>query len=105
MTVPIQPKRIKMKILAASALPFWLAVVQWFWIPFFMRYRLTSIYEYAEFRFGYPVRALAAGIFIFMRFGWMGTVIYTAGRAVSKMTENLPGILYDGVGHHGQHRL
>lgn len=80
------------------AVPFWLAVVQWFWIPFFMRYRLTSIYEYAEFRFSYPVRALAASIFIFMRFGWMGTVIYTAARAVAKMTENLPGYLYDWTG-------
>lgn len=74
------------------ALPFWLLVVVVFWVPFFMRYRLTSIYEYIELRFGYRTRLLAASLFILMRFGWMGMIIYTAGRAVADVTSNLPGL-------------
>jgi SSS family solute:Na+ symporter len=85
-------------MLGMLALPFWVFVVQRYWIPFFMRYRLTSVYEYAEMRFNYRVRALAASLFILMRFGWMGTIIYTAGRAVSTMTANMPRFLEQGTG-------
>ena len=72
------------------AIPFWIGVVMLVWIPFFMRYRLTSIYEYVQMRFNYPLRLLAASLFVLMRFFWMGVVIYTACDAIAQMTMDVP---------------
>lgn len=72
------------------ALPFWLAIVLWFWIPFFMRYQLTSVYQYLEMRFNYTLRVIGAGLFLLMRFGWAGMIVYTASRAVARMTNDVP---------------
>ena len=41
------------------AVPFSMAVVLLLWVPFFMRLRLTSAYEYLEQRFNYRGRLLA----------------------------------------------
>ena len=46
------------------------------WVPFFMRLRLTSAYEYLEQRFSYPVRLIGAVLFILLRLGWMSMVVY-----------------------------
>ncbi len=75
---------------AILSVPFWLAVVLRYWVPFFMRYRLTSVYEYAGLRFNRATRWLAASLFVLMRFGWMGMIIYTATGAVAEMTVDLP---------------
>lgn len=80
------------------AMPFWLLVVSRVWIPFFMRYRLTSIYEYAELRFSRTARLFAATLFVLMRLGWMGMIVYTAGDAIAQMTANLPALLEDRFG-------
>jgi solute:Na+ symporter, SSS family len=82
------------------AVPLWLTVILYVWVPFFMRYRFTSIYEYVELRFNRAARSLAAGLFILMRLGWMGLIIYTAGRAVAQMTANAPAALADRFGAH-----
>jgi solute:Na+ symporter, SSS family len=55
-------------------------------IPFFMRLRLTSVYEYLEWRFDYRVRALGAALFVCILLGWMGTVVFTASKAVAEIT-------------------
>ena len=72
------------------ALPLWLAVVLRYWVPFFMRYRLTSIYEYVALRFNSAARMLTAVLFICMRFGWMGMIIFTASQAIASMTAEVP---------------
>ena len=77
------------------AVPFSLAVVTFLWIPFFMRLRLTSAYEYLERRFSYPVRLVGAGLFVLLRLGWMSMVVFAASMAldcvVSGSTPGKPG--------------
>jgi len=82
------------------AVPLWLTVVLYVWIPFFMRYRLTSIYEYIGLRFNRVARLLAACLFILMRLGWMGLIVYTAGSAVAQMTANVPEMLAEHANLH-----
>jgi len=62
--------------------PLVLLVVWFLWIPFFMRLRLTSAYEYLERRFNYATRALAAIFCMLLLFGWMSVVVLTASRAM-----------------------
>ena len=67
------------------ALPFSFAVVSIFWIPFFMRLRLTSAYEYLERRFDPSLRKLGAILFILLRIGWMSMVVFAASFAVDQV--------------------
>jgi len=71
---------------ANLALPFSFVFIFWVIVPFFMRLRVTSAYEYLELRFNYPPRLLGAGLFILLRFGWMGVVVYTSSMAITAMT-------------------
>lgn len=67
------------------AIPFSMAVVFFLWIPFFMRLRLTSAYEYLERRFNYPMRLTGAILFILLRLGWMSMVVYAASLALDRV--------------------
>ena len=67
------------------AIPFGMAVVMLLWIPFFMRLKLTSAYEYLELRFNYPVRCIGASLFILLRLGWMSMVIFAASLALDRV--------------------
>ena len=67
-------------------LPLILIVVCFVWIPFFMRLRLTSAYEYLERRFNYSVRALAAVFCLLLIFGWISVVVLTASMALVEIT-------------------
>ena len=67
-------------------LPLILIVVCFVWIPFFMRLRLTSAYEYLERRFNYSVRALAAIFCLLLIFGWISVVVLTASMALVEIT-------------------
>mgnify|MGYP003599562277 CR=1 FL=1 len=67
------------------ALPFAAIVILKFWIPFFMRLRLVSAYEYLERRFSYPVRLVGAVLFILLRLGWMSMVVYAASMALDRV--------------------
>ena len=67
------------------AIPFSMIVVLRLFVPFFMRLRMTSAYEYLERRFNYSVRLIAAVLFIMMRLGWMSMVVYLASMAVDTM--------------------
>ena len=60
-------------------------VITLVWIPFYMRLRLTSAYEYLERRFSYGVRALGASLFILLRMGWMSMVIFAASMALDRV--------------------
>lgn len=70
------------------ALPFAFVIVGYVWVPFFMRLRLTSAYEYIERRFGPQARLLCVGLYLWLRFLWMGAIIYTASLAVAQITQD-----------------
>ncbi len=71
------------------SVPFSMAVVLLLWVPFFMRLRLTSAYEYLECRFNYGARLLGGLLFLLLRLGWMSLVMYTASLALAEMTRSL----------------
>jgi SSS family solute:Na+ symporter len=71
------------------AVPFSFLVIALLWMPFFMRLRLTSAYEYLERRFSYPVRLLGATLFVLLRLGWMSMVVYAASMALSMVVGDL----------------
>ena len=74
------------------ALPLAFAVINFVWIPFFMRLGVTSIYEYLENRFGLIARWLGMGLFVFiLRLFWMATIVLTASRAVAQITHDSLG--------------
>ncbi len=68
------------------AVPVVLVVVWFLWIPFFMKLKLTSAYEYLEVRFNYATRATAAVICLLLIFGWMAVVVLTASRAMGEIS-------------------
>ncbi len=68
------------------AIPFEMTFVWLFCIPFMMRFRYTSAYEYLEDRFGLRARRLGAGLFILMVVLWMGFVVLASSRALSAVS-------------------
>ena len=72
------------------ALPFSVAVVSLLWIPFFMRLKLTSAYEYLELRFSLPVRLTGASLFVLLRLGWMSMVVFAASMALDCVVSGSP---------------
>ena len=66
--------------------PFVFLVVFWLFVPFFMRLRLTSAYEYLDLRFNYATRVVGGVLFFFLRIGWIALVMYTAAMALEGMT-------------------
>lgn len=66
-------------------LPLSIGVVLYVLIPFFMRLRLTSAYEYLDSRFGVAARLTAGLLFLMLRLGWMSLVVYTASLALQQM--------------------
>ena len=77
------------------AVPFNIAVVTLLWIPFFMRLKVTSAYEYLERRFSYPVRLIGALLFVLLRLGWMSMVVYAAAMCLQQVAGTQGG----GVGN------
>ncbi len=70
------------------ALPFVFIVVWTLWVPFFMRLNLTSAYEYLEMRFGPKARLLGVVLYLYLRFLWMGAIIYSASMALALITQD-----------------
>jgi len=68
-------------------IPLVLIVVWFLWIPFFMRLKLTSAYEYLERRFDYSTRALAAVFCLLLLFGWISVVVLTASQAMVQISD------------------
>ncbi len=67
------------------AIPFAAVVILMLWVPFFMRLKLTSAYEYLELRFSYSVRLIGATLFVLLRLGWMSMVVYAASLALDRV--------------------
>ncbi len=76
------------QFISILALPFVFLIVWTLWVPFFMRLRLTSAYEYLEMRFGSGARLLGALLYLYMRFLWMGAIIYSASLAIAHITQD-----------------
>ena len=77
------------------AMPIAFVVVNFLWVPFFMRLGVTSIYEYLERRFGVVARSLAVVLFVFiLRMFWMATIVLTASRAVAQITHDSMGRVF-----------
>jgi len=71
------------------ALPFSMAVVLFVWVPFFMRLKFTSAYEYLERRFDVQTRIIGSLLFLLLRLGWMSMVTYVGSLALTQMVGTL----------------
>lgn len=58
-------------------------------LPFFYRLNVYTAYQYLEERFHVSVRAIASGLFILWRLGWMALVVYAPALAISELF-NIP---------------
>ena len=67
--------------------PFSVAVAVLILVPFFMRKRLTSAYEYLEEKYGLGARLFGSTLFLCIRLSMMGMIVYTASIAMSKMAD------------------
>lgn len=76
-----------------ASLPIIFLIVGFLLIPYIMKLPITSAYELLEKRLGMPSRLLGSGIFLLIRFIWMGLVVYTASRAVVTAAGLQPGAL------------
>ena len=66
--------------LAILLIPLWVApVVAWVFIPLYHRLRLTSAYEYLEWRFGRTHRLLGSALYTLYNLAWMGSLLYAVG--------------------------
>ena len=65
--------------------PLVFVLVSYLILPFLMRIRLTTAYEYLEERFDLKTRTLGATLFVLVRTAWMGMVLFTASVALSKI--------------------
>lgn len=71
------------------SLPFSMSIVLFVWVPFFMRLRFTSAYEYLERRFDSQTRVIGSVLFLLLRLGWMSMVTYVGSLALSQMVGTL----------------
>ncbi len=69
------------------AFPLAMFIVIPFFIPFFMRLKMTSAYEYLEHRFDYRVRLMASVMFFCLRLGWIAMVMFAGSTAIASMAE------------------
>jgi SSS family solute:Na+ symporter len=68
------------------AIPVELFAVWVFCVPFLMRFRFTSAYEYLEHRFSRRTRNLGAGLFVLMVILWMGFVVLASSRTLATLS-------------------
>ena len=68
------------------AIPIEMTLVWLFCIPFMMRFRITSAYEYLELRFGRATRLLGVVLFLCMVVLWMGFIVLASARALSEVS-------------------
>lgn len=68
------------------AIPFEMAFVILVCVPFLMRFRYTSAYEYLGDRFGPGTRLLGVVLFVIMVVLWMGFVVLASSRALATVS-------------------
>lgn len=71
-----------MIFLMLTAVPFVYLVVAYYFIPFFMRLKVTSAYELLESRLGLQSRILSAIYFLIMRLLWMSVILYMVAEKI-----------------------
>jgi SSS family transporter len=62
-------------------------VVIWIFIPVYARLKVETAYEYLEHRFHVSVRALASGLFVLLRIGWMASATYAASLVMARVAD------------------
>lgn len=74
--------------LFVPVLPLACVVIVWWFLPrFFSSVRIQQHpYEIIEAKMGYSVRAVAAGMYVLLRIGWMGVLIYAPVTAIMSST-------------------
>ena len=76
------------------AIPFEMVFVWLVCIPFLMRFRITSAYEYLGLRFGVATRRVGVGLFILLVVLWMGFVVLATAKVLVEMSGwSLPMVL------------
>lgn len=80
------------------AIPFEMAFVWACCIPFLMRFRITSAYEYLEARFDLATRRLGVALFILLVVSWMGFVVLVSSRVLAGVTAMPLGMVIATVG-------
>ncbi|MEW4531070.1 sodium/solute symporter [Maioricimonas sp. JC845] len=68
------------------AIPFEMVFVFLVCVPFIMRFRYTSAYEYLGDRFGWGTRTLGVVLFMIMVVLWMGFVVLASSRALAAVS-------------------
>jgi SSS family solute:Na+ symporter len=68
------------------AIPVEMALVFFVCIPFMMRFRFTSAYDYLGLRFGAATRRTGVGLFILLVVLWMGFVVLASARVLSELS-------------------
>lgn len=68
------------------AVPFEMLFVYVVCIPFLMRFRYTSAYEYLEHRFGPAARRLGTALFVCLDVCWMGVIVLVSSRTLAHVT-------------------
>ena len=68
-----------------ASYPMVFLLVGYVFIPYFMRKRAISAYEYLESRFDLTTRLFAASLFILIRLSWMGIIVLSASLALSNI--------------------
>ncbi len=72
--------------LFVPVLPLACLLVVWWFLPRYFANARQQPYEIIEAKMGYAVRAVAAGMYVLLRIGWMGVLIYAPVTAIISST-------------------
>ena len=61
-------------------------VVIWFFLPYFRKFRITSVYEYLAMRFNNKVKMLGSLTFVLFQVGRLGIIIYLPALVLATIT-------------------
>lgn len=61
-------------------------IVIWFFLPYFRKLKITSVYEYLAFRFNQTVKLVGSLTFVIFQVGRLGIVIYLPALVLSTVT-------------------